>query len=191
MVTIFNRNPASPDAKGAAERKGLSRRDVLKRGGTASLGAILIISGSSIIHPQFAWGLETTNLKPETMATLIQLARDIYPHDHVPDRFYAIAVKPYDAKAGDDPKQKKMIEDGVADLDKRAGKGGYLGLDWEDRRLAILQKIEDTPFFQTIRGGLVTGLYNQKELWPLFGYEGESFSKGGYIARGFSDIEWL
>ncbi|MEK1888196.1 MAG: gluconate 2-dehydrogenase subunit 3 family protein [Phyllobacterium sp.] len=189
MVTIFNRNPdlAEPNPGG----KGMSRRDLLKSGGTASLGAILIISGSSIIHPQFAWGLETTNLEPQTMATLIQMARDIYPHDHVPDRFYAVAVKPYDAKAGEDPKTKKLIVDGVADLDKRAGKGGYLGLGWEEDRLTILRKIEDTPFFQTVRGGLVTGLYNQKDLWPLFGYEGESFSKGGYIARGFSDIEWL
>ncbi|TIP32839.1 MAG: gluconate 2-dehydrogenase subunit 3 family protein, partial [Mesorhizobium sp.] len=29
------------------------------------------------------------------------------------------------------------------------------------------------------------------ELWPIFGYEGESYSKGGYITRGFNDIEWL
>lgn len=189
MVTVFNRKTgAHASGHGGS---GISRRDVLKGGGTASLGAILIISGSAIIHPKFAWGMETTNLKPETMATLIQMARDIYPHDQVPDRFYAIAVKPYDAKAGEDPKQKKMIEDGVADLDKRAGKGGYINLGWEDDRLAILRKIENTPFFQTVRGGLVTGLYNQKEVWPLFGYEGEAFSKGGYIARGFNDIDWL
>ncbi|TIM17407.1 MAG: gluconate 2-dehydrogenase subunit 3 family protein, partial [Mesorhizobium sp.] len=50
---------------------------------------------------------------------------------------------------------------------------------------------EATPFFQAIRGGLVVSLYNQKEVWPIFGYEGESYSKGGYIARGFDDIEWL
>lgn len=149
------------------------------------------ISGPKSILSLKAWGLETSNLKPETMATLIQLARDIYPHDNIPDRFYAIAVKPYDAKAGSDPKQKELIETGIADLDRRAGKGGYLGLDWEEHRLKLLRQIEDTPFFQTIRGGLVTGLYDQKELWPLFGYEGESYSKGGYIARGFSDIEWL
>jgi hypothetical protein len=42
-----------------------------------------------------------------------------------------------------------------------------------------------------VRGGLVTGLYNQKEVWPLFGYEGESYSQGGYIDRGFDDIDWL
>jgi len=55
----------------------------------------------------------------------------------------------------------------------------------------VLQQIEATPFFQSIRGGLVVSLYNQPEVWPIFGYEGESFSKGGYIARGFNDIEWL
>lgn len=188
MVTIFNRKPVVPRS---IEKHGMSRRDLLKRGGTISLGAILVISGNTIVHPQFAWGLETSNLKPETMATLIQLSRDIYPHDQIPDRFYALAVKPYDAKAGENPEHRKLIEDGIADLDRQAGKGGYLGIGWEDDRLALLRKIEDTPFFQTVRGGLVTGLYNQKDIWPYFGYEGESYSKGGYIARGFDNIEWL
>ena len=84
-----------------------------------------------------------------------------------------------------------MIENGIADLNAKAGDGGYLGLGWEDQRVKVLQQIENTPFFQTVRGGLVVGLYNQKEIWPIFGYEGESYSKGGYIERGFNDIEWL
>jgi hypothetical protein len=28
-------------------------------------------------------------------------------------------------------------------------------------------------------------------VWPIFGYEGESYSKGGYIKRGFDDIDWI
>ena len=73
----------------------------------------------------------------------------------------------------------------------KSGDGGYIALGWEEDRVKVLQQIEATPFFQTIRGGLVVGLYNQKDLWPIFGYEGKSYSKGGYIARGFDDIEWL
>ena len=46
-------------------------------------------------------------------------------------------------------------------------------------------------FVQKVRGGLMTGLYNNKEVWPVFGYEGESASKGGYIDRGFNDLDWL
>lgn len=169
----------------------LSRREVLRRGGALGVGAALVVSGSAVISPQHAWGLETTALKPDTMATLIQLARDIYPHDHVADRFYAIAVKSHDASAGTDAAHKELIETGVADLDTRAGEGGYRGLLWEEERIKILQAIETTPFFQAVRGGLVVGLYNQKEVWPLFGYEGESYSQGGYLSRGFDDIEWL
>lgn len=170
------------------KKNGLSRRDLLKRG---SIGALLVISGSAVISPKNAWALETTNLKPETMAPLIRLARDIYPHDQLADKYYALAVKGHDEMAGKDAAHKALIEDGIADLDMRAGSGGYRGLGWEDQRIAILRGIEDTPFFQTVRGGLVVSLYNQKEIWPVFGYEGESYSKGGYIERGFDDIEWL
>jgi hypothetical protein len=51
--------------------------------------------------------------------------------------------------------------------------------------------MEGEPFFQSVRSGLVVSLYNQKEVWPIFGYEGESASRGGYIHRGFDDIAWL
>lgn len=176
MVTIYERKP------------GLSRRDILKRGGAAGL---LIVSGSAVVSVEHAWGLEATALQPETMATLIQMARDIYPHDQVPDRHYAIAVKAHDATAATDPAHRELIESGIADLDAKAGKGGYRALGWEEERVAILEQIEQTPFFQAVRGGLVVGLYNQKEVWPAFGYEGESHSKGGYLDRGFDDIEWL
>jgi hypothetical protein len=27
--------------------------------------------------------------------------------------------------------------------------------------------------------------------WAHFGYEGSSFEKGGYINRGFQDLNWL
>ncbi len=176
MVTVYEKT------------KGLSRRELLKRG---SIGAALVISGTAVISPHNAWGLETTALAPEAMATLIQLARDIYPHDQLADRFYAIAVKGQDQRAGKDEAHKKLIEDGIADLDRRAGATGYRGLGWEDDRVAILRDIETTPFFQAVRGDLVVSLYNQKEIWPIFGYEGESYSKGGYIERGFDDLEWL
>lgn len=177
MPTVYEKKPG-----------GLSRRELLKRG---TIGAALIVSGPAVLCPANAWAVETTTLKPETMATLIVLARDIYPHDNLADRFYAIAVKGQDALAGKDAKHKTLIEDGIADLDKRAGPGGYRGLGWEDKRVALLRDIETTPFFQAVRGDLVVSLYNQKELWPIFGYEGESYSKGGYIQRGFDDIEWL
>jgi hypothetical protein len=87
-----------------------------------------------------------------------------------------------------------MLKDGVAALNDAAvgmKYGSYNQVPSEDERVAILQSMETTPFFQKIRGTLITGIYNNKDLWPMFGYEGESASKGGYINRGFNDIDWL
>jgi hypothetical protein len=179
---------ATPQPKQPPAYAGLTRRDLLRRGGVA--GGLLIVTPTAVLAPDRAWGLAPSALEPEEMATLITLARDIYPHDHVPDRFYAVAVKAHDDLAATDEAHRSLIRDGIADLDARAG-GAYRGLGWEDERVAILREIEATPFFQTVRGGLVTGLYDQHDLWPLFGYEGESYSQGGYIDRGFDDIEWL
>ncbi len=169
------------------EKSKVTRRQLLLRG--AAVGGTLMVGASFVAGSSAAWAMEVQHLKPETMATLIQMARDIYPHDHVADEFYATAVKGYDSK-----KSKETVETGIQVLNAAArGKGypSYIGARWERDRVDILRSLEDSPFFQTIRGGLVTGLYNQKAVWPLFGYEGESFSKGGYIDRGFDDINWI
>lgn len=169
------------------QNRGLTRRALLAR--SVAAGASFVVGAGFVAGSDAAWALETQALKPETMATLIQMARDIYPHDHVADEFYAIAVKGHDT-----PEAAPGIEAGIAALDAAArGKGyaDYLSVGWERDRVAILRGMEESAFFQQIRGGLVTGLYNQKAVWPLFGYEGESYSKGGYINRGFDDIAWL
>jgi|ERR1700674_653790 len=173
-----------------SNRHTLDRRKFLAGVGTAALA----ISGGAVIHQGEAWGLEVKNLKPETMRTLIKLARDIYPHDRVADRFYAVAMKGYDEKSGSDPDTKQTIEKGVAALDDLAQKKHhvpYAEVGWESERVNLLRQIEDGAFFQRIRGDLIVSLYNQKEVWPVFGYEGESASKGGYIKRGFDDVTWL
>jgi hypothetical protein len=167
--------------------KGLTRRQLLSRG-TAE-GASFIVGSGFLASTDAAWALETTALKPETFATLVQMARDIYPHDKVGDEFYVIAVKGYDtAEAAEG------VEAGIAALNASAlGKGfaSYLDTGWERDRVDILRGMENSAFFQQVRGGLVTGLYNQKAVWPIFGYEGSSFEFGGYIDRGFNDINWL
>lgn len=171
----------------AQPQQKLTRRQLLSR--SAALGATFVVGSGFVAGNSAAWAMNLAHLKPETMATLIQMARDIYPHDKVGDEFYAIAVKGYDTADAAD-----MVEAGIAALNGAAqgrGYASYVDIGWERDRVDVLRSMEESPFFQTIRGGLVTGLYNQKAVWPIFGYEGESFSQGGYIDRGFDDINWL
>lgn len=171
----------------APELKAMTRRQLLSRSVAAS--AAIVVGPGFIAGHDGAWAQTMDTLKPETMATLVQMARDIYPHDQVGDQFYAIAVKGYDVPDAVDETEAGIIV--LDDAARRAGFASYIKADWEKDRVAILTSIEDTAFFQKVRGGLITGLYNQKEVWPIFGYEGESYSKGGYIDRGFNDINWI
>jgi len=169
------------------EKSRLTRRELLSH--SVAAGAAFVVGSGYVASSTAAWAMEVEHLTPATMATLIQMARDIYPHDHVADEFYAVAVKGYDT-ADNAP----SVEAGIAALNAAAmgaGFASYIDTGWERDRVDILRGMENSAFFQQVRGGLVTGLYNQKEVWPLFGYEGESFSKGGYIDRGFNDITWI
>jgi len=141
-----------------------------------------------------AWAEDATTLSPSTLKTLVKAARDIYPHDFLGDSYYITAVKPWDARAAKDPAVKAMLEDGVRRLDQSARdrfQAAYVDVPWEADRVVLLQGIEQSEFFKKVRGDLVVSLYNQQELWPKFGYEGSSAEYGGYIKRGFNDIDWL
>jgi hypothetical protein len=173
-------------------RSKYDRRVFLK--GAATAVPTVAIATSAGLTISDAWADEATTLTPATMKTLVKMARDIYPHDFLADSYYITAVKPWDGKAAKDPAIKSLISDGVIRLDQEANdrhKVAYAQVPWEADRVALLQRIEETAFFQKIRGDLVVSLYNQKELWPKFGYEGSSAEHGGYIKRGFADIDWL
>ncbi len=76
------------------------------------------------------------------------------------DQFYAVAVKGYDA---DD--KKALVEAGIAELDaaaKTLGHASYAAIGWEEDRVKVLQSIEKSTFFQTVRAGLVTGSITRK-----------------------------
>ena len=55
----------------------------------------------------------------------------------------------------------------------------------------MLREIADAPFFRMIRSVAVVAIYDDHETWELLGYEGPSFDKGGYLHRGFDDLDWL
>ncbi len=110
------------------KRTQFSRRGLLRAGATAVPAAALV---GTTISATAAWAEEAKSLTPHAMATMVLVARDIYPHDHIADSFYIKAVTPWDAKAGKDPAVRDMIMSGVARLDQDAAdkhKSNYLGL---------------------------------------------------------------
>ncbi len=183
----------SPSMRHPDKRPQLSRRGFMRGSGLAAIG-VSVVPATLTMAPAEAYAKSFGTLGETVGRTLIGMARDIFPHDKLPDRFYAEAVTPYDAQAVKDRALRTLLVNGVADLDARAHRQHgrpYLEVPTEDERVALLKAIEPGAFFQKVKGDLVTGLYNNKALWPLFGYEGSAWEKGGYVNRGFNDIDWL
>ena len=165
----------------------VTRRIVLRGSAIAVPG---IAAGMTIV-PNAAWAQAAKNLAPATLTTLARAARDIYPHDQIADSYYITAVSGYDSGK---PEVRDLMTKGCATLDAEAKKRHgtpYLSVVEETDRVAILKANQDTPFFNKLRSDLVVTLYNQKPLWQKFGYEGSSADKGGYINRGFNDLDWV
>lgn len=172
----------------------LNRRSFLKGSGLASVGITVMSVSTLLTSSTEAFAQSFTALGAEVGKVLLVMARDIFPHDQLAEKYYMHAIEPYEIAAKKDPALKKMLTDGVALLNASSKKitgENYTNIPKELNRVEVLKSIESTPFFQKIRGDLVTGIYNNKEVFALFGYEGSSWEKGGYINRGFDDIDWL
>ncbi|HYG91268.1 MAG TPA: twin-arginine translocation signal domain-containing protein [Azospirillum sp.] len=176
------------------KRSRLSRRSFLKTSAATAAG-VGAVSGGMVVFPAGdVWAQSMKALTADAAQILLVMARDVYPHDRLGDSYYAKAVETIDAGAAKDSKVATLINDGAVQLNEMAVKKygkGYREVANEADRVAMLKDMETTPFFQKIRGGMVTGLYNQPEVWAKLGYEGPSADKGGYLHRGFNDLDWI
>lgn len=163
----------------------LTRRELLK--GVAILtGVIATGSAISMLSPSTVWALETTSLSQTQADTLMLMAKTLFPHQDLPDAVYAFLVKDIDQQVSTSSLVAKQVADGLAELQHK----NFASLSSEEK-IEQLKSLEHTPFFQLVRGQCITSLYDNELAFIHFGYEGEVWSKGGYIARGFNDLKWL
>ena len=154
-----------------ARRRFLTTSSVLMGSLWASSSALLALA------PGPVWALELKALDERSGRVLLQVARHIFPHAKLDDAVYAFVVRDLDG-AAKDAALKTLLVDGIKQLDAQA-------------QLAQVTAIARNPFFEKIRSTAVVSLYNNELAFAHFGYEGEAFSKGGYLERGFNALTWL
>lgn len=163
---------------------GLTRRGFMSFSGQS----LLALGATAVVAQLIPVTLLAADALPALPQGLLRMGRDIYPHDRLEDRHYA---KPLAELVS---KQPKLIADGLRQLqtsaEQRHGQA-FEALGTEIDRVALLREIETGPFFSAVRNALMFGIYDSPALFPLFGYEGSSWEKGGYLTRGFNDLDWL
>jgi hypothetical protein len=163
----------------------INRREALKAATGLLTGLVVAGSPLSLIARGPAWAVDLSALTTPEGSTLMAVARTIAPHDKLDEAAYAIVVQALDADAAKDEKNRATLKEGIARL------GPGFAASSESDRVAALKKIESSGFFQAMRLKTLQVLYSSPIAYAYFGYEGEAFSKGGYLSRGFNDLRWL
>lgn len=163
----------------------LDRRQFMQAATGVLTGVLSALSPLAALVPGRSWALEMRTLSSSQAATLLAMIRTMLPHDGLDEAAYALVVGALDADAASVPASRTRLNEGIA----------LLGPDFaalpEASRVAALRAIEPGEFFQSVRRTSLFVLYDNPIAWAHFGYEGEAFSKGGYLFRGFNDLKWL
>jgi hypothetical protein len=122
---------------------------------------------------------------PEDRDALVGVARAMYPHDGLPDAPYARAIDAVLGEAERDPRLARVVLDGL----RAIREGG--AISERDALTRYLEAMESSAFFRAVRARVSWRLYDDHEVWAFIGYPGESYSHGGYLHRGFDDLDWL
>ncbi|HTV79877.1 MAG TPA: twin-arginine translocation signal domain-containing protein [Steroidobacteraceae bacterium] len=162
----------------------IPRREFLGASGVLT-GLIAAGSPLALLAPGRAWALELKALSSSEGATLMSVARTLAPHDRLDDAAYALVIQSVDADAARDPGTLTMLREGIRRL------GSSFATEPETARVHALTALEGSDFFKTMRTKTLGVLYATPMAYAYFGYEGEAFSKGGYLLRGFNDLHWL
>jgi hypothetical protein len=142
------------------------------------------LSAAGVPQPPSAASME---FSPQTAQTLVEIFRVMYPHDALDDSYYQAAVRELASRCSTDGAFADLIENGVSRLRDEDHWPQLSGSD----RLATLQKIEESPFFQALRTEFLFVFYGDPLVWKFLGYEGPSNELGGYLNRGFDALDWL
>lgn len=161
------------------------RREFLQTVTGVLTGLVAAGSPLALFAPSRAWALDLASFTNAEGAALMAAARTVAPHDELEDAAYALVVHSLDAAVAKDAVLKKRFQAGIAGL------GDHFASAAESVRVAGLKSLESSPFFQTLRATTLQVLYATPMAYACFGYEGEAFSKGGYLFRGFNDLRWL
>lgn len=165
-----------------------TRRQFLKLGGEAFMLSLILGTGlAPLAKPAFAGDMKV--LSDTEAKTLLSVSRTLFPHDQIEDGYYMNAVAAIDGKCASDEKARTMVRDSVAKLNRSLGKP--FAEASEVARVNLLKTMEKSEFFGLAYNETLNNLYGNPEIWKIFGYEGSSVEHGGYLGRGFDDINWL
>jgi hypothetical protein len=173
----------------------------IEQGRTASRRDILIglkqlmLSASALSLSPLCLGsndievMQLKRLDTHTGLMLVQVCRLLFPHQGLSDQVYLDVVRDIESDMAADNRVDRLVKGAPEILHAKAG-GNWMEAATE-KQLESLSLLQGSELFGYLRNRTLESLYRNPVVWELVGYEGSSIEHGGYLNRGFDDIDWL
>lgn len=158
----------------------VTRRNIL--GGVAMCMLLLQV-------PSAVWGQQAVTVPESAPPALTALIQTIFPHDWLSSEFYDRISQAYWEEVRRQPDMAASLQRGLAQLNG-SGIAAFHSLP-KVMRTALVQKYDQEPFMKAVLWRVSELIYRNPQVWQAIGYQGSSLEYGGYIERGFDDIDWL
>jgi hypothetical protein len=141
--------------------------------------------GAALLRASTAWAQSANGNADE----LTRIARLLYPHDGIADAVYAEVIDSILWDSVNDVSMKEILNQAVTALNAAQNSNWFeIGADDQIKAMRVMQ---NEAFFAAIQGGVRARFYNHPKVWEHIGYPGSSVEYGGFVDRGFDDIDWL
>ena len=153
------------------------------------LVAALTLGGAAATVPFLRSSQAWAETDAEMPTVMVKLARRLFPHEGMADGIYGEVVGQVLATIASNPATAGLIDGAVQVLDSAAS-GSWIDLG-EAEQLEVLRATENDPTVVGLRETVRFVFYENESVWKHIDYPGSSKEYGGYINRGFDDIDWL
>jgi hypothetical protein len=143
------------------------------------------VPGTTWLKSSSAWAESTAD--PD--ALLAHMARCLFPHDGMGDNVYAEVMSGVITATAADPSMAAVFQAAETAFNLKRGTP-WMSLD-EAEQVAVIQELQNEAFFAAVLAKVRAHFYYHPAVWQHLDYPGSSREYGGYIKRGFDDIDWL
>lgn len=160
----------------------MTRRKILAAIARIAAATTLTSCGMSSDEEPAAVG--AVDVQASDLEMLASVAYELFPYQSLSPEHYVKVANAILAL------NDSIVTDGLMQLRALSNEQSWLALP-DAERISILAEMQESNFFGLMRANTITIIYSEPAFFELVGYGGSAIEYGGYLNRGFDDIDWL
>lgn len=151
--------------------------------------AIGVSTASCLLRVSTGWAVDAGTRDEYLSANISELSYQLLPIREPTSPVYQAVAHAVLKQMLQRPAVDEIVRQGVESMDRFGGKP-WLKLT-EIKRKEVIAALFDTAYVGVVRWTTQEVVLRDPTVWAEVGYQGSAIEHGGYLHRGFDDIDWL